>query len=58
MEVELGIVIGKHTKNIKEDQASSHIFGYCMVNDISEREWQIEKMGQWVKGNHTTLMGL
>ena len=54
-EVELGIVIGKHTKNIKEDQASSHIFGYCMVNDISEREWQIEKMGQWVKGkSHDT----
>jgi len=54
-EVELGIVIGKHTKNIKEDQAPSHIFGYCMVNDISEREWQIEKMGQWVKGkSHDT----
>ncbi|AFS47137.1 FAH family protein [alpha proteobacterium HIMB5] len=54
-EVELGIVIGKHTKNIKENQASSHIFGYCMVNDISEREWQIEKMGQWVKGkSHDT----
>ena len=54
-EVELGIVIGKHTKNIKEDQALSHIFGYCMVNDISEREWQIEKMGQWVKGkSHDT----
>merc|ERR1711991_919386 len=54
-EVQLGIVIGKHTKNIKEDQASSHIFGYCMVNDISEREWQIEKMGQWVKGkSHDT----
>jgi len=54
-EVELGIVIGKHTKNIKEEQASSHIFGYCMVNDISEREWQIEKMGQWVKGkSHDT----
>ena len=54
-EVELGIVIGKHTKDIKEDHASSHIFGYCMVNDISEREWQIEKMGQWVKGkSHDT----
>ena len=54
-EVELAIVIGKNTKNIKEDQASSHIFGYCMVNDISEREWQIEKMGQWVKGkSHDT----
>ena len=55
-EVELGIVIGKHTKNINEDQAPSHIFGYCMVNDISEREWQIEKMGQWVKGkSHDTF---
>ena len=54
-EVELGIVIGKHTKHILEAQSQDHILGYCLVNDISEREWQIEKMGQWVKGkSHDT----
>ena len=54
-EVELGIVIGKETKHISEDKAQDHILGYCLVNDISEREWQIEKMGQWVKGkSHDT----
>lgn len=55
-EVELGIVIGKETKNISEKDSSEHILGYCLVNDISEREWQIEKMGQWVKGkSHDTF---
>jgi len=54
-EVELGIIIGKETKHIPEDQAQEHILGYCLVNDVSEREWQIEKMGQWVKGkSHDT----
>ena len=54
-EVELGIVIGKETKHISEDQSQDHILGYCLVNDVSEREWQIEKMGQWVKGkSHDT----
>ena len=54
-EVELGIIIGKETKHISEDQAQDHILGYCLVNDVSEREWQIEKMGQWVKGkSHDT----
>ena len=54
-EVELGIVIGKETKHISEDQSEDHILGYCLVNDICEREWQIEKMGQWVKGkSHDT----
>ena len=55
-EVELGIVIGKDLKNISEKEAEKHILGYCLVNDISEREWQIEKMGQWVKGkSHDTF---
>ena len=55
-EVELGIVIGKETKNISEKDAPNHILGYCLINDISEREWQIEKMGQWVKGkSHDTF---
>ena len=54
-EVELGIVIGKHAKHISEKQSQDHILGYCLVNDVSEREWQIEKMGQWVKGkSHDT----
>ena len=54
-EVELGIVIGKETKHISEAQSQDHILGYCLVNDVSEREWQIEKMGQWVKGkSHDT----
>ena len=55
-EVELGIVIGKELKNISEKESPNHILGYCLVNDISEREWQIEKMGQWVKGkSHDTF---
>ena len=55
-EVELGIVIGKETKNIPENEAANHILGYCLVNDLSEREWQIEKLGQWIKGkSHDTF---
>ena len=55
-EVELGIIIGKETKNISEKEAGNHILGYCLVNDLSEREWQIEKLGQWVKGkSHDTF---
>ena len=54
-EVDLGIVIGKETKHITENHSQDHILGYCLVNDVSEREWQIEKMGQWVKGkSHDT----
>ena len=56
-EVELGIVIGKDTKHISEDKAQDHILGYCLVNDVSEREWQIEKMGQWVKGKSADTFG-
>ncbi len=55
-EVELGIVIGKETKNISEKEAENHILAYCLVNDLSEREWQIEKLGQWIKGkSHDTF---
>ncbi|MDC0200359.1 fumarylacetoacetate hydrolase family protein [Candidatus Pelagibacter sp.] len=56
-EVELGIVIGKETKNISEKEASNHILGYCIVNDVSEREWQLEKSGQWVKGKSGDTFG-
>ena len=54
-EVELGIIIGKETKHITKENAQEHILGYCLVNDVSEREWQIENTGQWVKGkSHDT----
>ena len=56
-EVELAFVVGKETKNISEKEAPDHILGYCIVNDISEREWQIEKMGQWVKGKSGDTFG-
>ena len=56
-EVEIAFVIGKETKHITEKEAPNHIFGYCIVNDISEREWQIEKMGQWVKGKSADTFG-
>ena len=56
-EVEIAFVIGKETKNIAEEDAPNHIIGYCIVNDISEREWQIEKMGQWVKGKSADTFG-
>ena len=56
-EAELGFVIGKETKNITEKNAADHILGYCIVNDISEREWQIEKLGQWVKGKSGDTFG-
>ncbi len=56
-EVELAIIIGKDTKNISEKDAPNHILGYCIVNDVSEREWQIEKLGQWVKGKSGDTFG-
>jgi len=56
-EVEIAFVIGKRTKNIDEKDSSDHVLGYCIVNDISEREWQIEKMGQWVKGKSADTFG-
>lgn len=49
-EVELGVVIGKPGKYIAASEASEHIAGYCIVNDLSEREYQFERGGQWDKG--------
>lgn len=49
-EVELGIVIGKRALNITREEAADHILGYTLVNDISERAWQMERGGQWAKG--------
>ena len=56
-EVEIAFVIGKETKYISEKDSPDHILGYCIVNDISEREWQIEKMGLWVKGKSADTFG-
>ena len=56
-EIELGIVIGKKTQYISEDKSLDHIFGYCIVNDVSEREFQIEKLGQWDKGKGCDTFG-
>ena len=49
-EVELGVVIGTKAKNIKKKDAMAHVAGYCVVNDLSERAFQIERSGQWTKG--------
>ena len=56
-EVEIAFVIGKETKYISEKESPNHILGYCIVNDLSEREWQIEKLGQWVKGKSADTFG-
>ncbi len=56
-EVELGVVIGKEAKYISEDQAQDHIAGYCVVNDLSERTFQLEHSGQWVKGKSCDTFG-
>ena len=49
-EVEVAMIIGKRARNIKENKAQDYIFGYCIVNDISERSWQKIRGGQWIKG--------
>ena len=56
-EVELGVIIGKEAKYIAESDSQSHIAGYCVVNDLSEREFQIEHSGQWVKGKSCDTFG-
>jgi len=56
-EVELGVVIGKPGKYVNEGDALSHVAGYCVVNDISERALQMEGTGQWVKGKSADTFG-
>ncbi|WP_233872796.1 ureidoglycolate lyase [Paraburkholderia adhaesiva] len=56
-EVELGVVIGKHAKYVDEAHALDYVAGYCIVNDVSEREWQIERAGQWDKGKGFDTFG-
>jgi len=57
-EIELGVIISKEAKNISADKSIDHIFGYCIVNDISEREYQLERSGgQWDKGKAFDTFG-
>ena len=56
-EVEIAIVIGKKAKYVKEEEAQDYIIGYCICNDISEREWQKDRGGQWVKGKSGDTFG-
>ena len=56
-EVELGVIIGKKTKYINENESQNHIAGYCVVNDLSERAFQQERSGQWVKGKSCDTFG-
>ena len=56
-EVELGIIIGKKAKYITEENVEEYIAGYCVVNDVSEREFQLKKEGQWTKGKSCDTFG-
>jgi ureidoglycolate lyase/2,4-diketo-3-deoxy-L-fuconate hydrolase len=56
-EVELGVVIGKEAKYVSEQDAMDYVAGFCVVNDLSEREYQIERAGQWCKGKGCDTFG-
>lgn len=56
-EVELGVVIGRATSYVDETDAMAHVAGYCVVNDLSERSFQFERAGQWVKGKSADTFG-
>ncbi|MEL6336630.1 MAG: fumarylacetoacetate hydrolase family protein [Pseudomonadota bacterium] len=56
-EVELGVVIGARTEHIAEADALSAVAGYCLINDVSERAFQIERLGQWIKGKSAPTFG-
>ena len=56
-EVELGVVIGKPGKYLTEEEALEHVAGYCVVHDVSERAFQLERSGQWVKGKSCDTFG-
>jgi 2-keto-4-pentenoate hydratase/2-oxohepta-3-ene-1,7-dioic acid hydratase in catechol pathway len=56
-EVELGVVIGNTARYVSEAEALSHVVGYCVVNDLSERAFQLEGTGQWVKGKSADTFG-
>ena len=56
-EVEIAMVIGKKARYVKEEEAQNFILGYCICNDVSEREWQKNRGGQWVKGKSGDTFG-
>jgi len=56
-EVELGIIIGKHAEHVSVDDALSYVAGYCTINDVSERAFQLERSGQWIKGKSAPTYG-
>ncbi|MBO9447240.1 fumarylacetoacetate hydrolase family protein [Ruegeria sp. R14_0] len=56
-EVELGVIIGKEAKYVSEAEAMDHVAGYCVVNDLSERDFQLHRSGQWVKGKSADTFG-
>ena len=56
-EVEIAIIIGSKAKYVKEEDAQNFVLGYCICNDISEREWQKDRGGQWVKGKSGDTFG-
>lgn len=56
-EVELGVVIGREALYVSEAEALSHVAGYCTINDLSEREFQAERAGQWIKGKSAPTFG-
>ena len=56
-EIELGFVIGTRAHNVSEAEAMDHVAGYCICNDVSERSWQLEGTGQWMKGKSAPTFG-
>jgi 2-keto-4-pentenoate hydratase/2-oxohepta-3-ene-1,7-dioic acid hydratase in catechol pathway len=56
-EVELGVIIGSEAKYVSEADALGHVAGFCVVNDVSERAFQLEGTGQWVKGKSADTFG-
>jgi len=56
-EVELGVVIGREARYVSEADAMNYVAGFCVVNDLSEREYQLERQGQWVKGKGCDTFG-
>ncbi len=56
-EVELGVVIGRTARNVPESDAMAHIAGYCVVHDVSERSFQLDRQGQWTKGKSADTFG-
>ncbi|MDA7963668.1 fumarylacetoacetate hydrolase family protein [Ruegeria sp.] len=56
-EVELGVVIGTEAKYVSEEDALNHVAGYCVINDLSERDFQMHRSGQWIKGKSADTFG-